>query len=181
VLFTVKSDWICCCKTIWHNHQYTSHTNCERLFSLMLYICWIINVKISNLVHIFSGMWARMDQWVRLLDYLTTHASLSPIRRGFAPSFVNYKKGRTRLADASDKAYQLLAHSRWFSPGTPASSTTNTGRHNIAEILLKVALNTKNQIKSSWACSNTNTDQQLNRSTIMFVTLNITEPNIESK
>jgi len=28
------------------------------------------------------------------------------------------------------------------SPGTPASSTTKTGRHDIAEILLKVALNT---------------------------------------
>jgi hypothetical protein len=39
-----------------------------------------------------------------------------------------------------DKIYQLLAHSRWFSPGTPASSTTKTGRHDIAEILLKVAL-----------------------------------------
>jgi hypothetical protein len=42
----------------------------------------------------------------------------------------------------------LLAHGRWFSPDTPASSTTKTGRHDIAEILLKVALNTKNQIKS---------------------------------
>ena len=31
---------------------------------------------------------------------------------------------------ASDKAYQLLAHGRWFSP---ASSTTKTGRHDIAE------------------------------------------------
>jgi hypothetical protein len=30
-----------------------------------------------------------------------------------------------------------------FTPGTPASSTTNTGRHDIAEILLKVALKTK--------------------------------------
>ena len=27
------------------------------------------------------------------LDYLTTHTSLSPIRRGFASGFVNYKKG----------------------------------------------------------------------------------------
>jgi hypothetical protein len=36
----------------------------------------------------------------------------------------------------------LLAHGRWFSPGTPASSTTKTGRHDIAEILL----NTINQI-----------------------------------
>ena len=59
------------------------------------------------------------------------------------------QKGCTRLATASDKVYQLLAHGRWFSPGTPASSTTKTGRHDIAEILLKVAINTKNQIKSN--------------------------------
>jgi len=76
----------------------------------------------------------------------TAHTSLSPIQRGFAPGFVNYKKGCTRLAAASDKVYQLHAHGRWFSPGTPASSTTKTGRHDIAEILLKGALNTKNQI-----------------------------------
>jgi hypothetical protein len=42
----------------------------------------------------------------------------------------------------------LLAHGRWFSPGTPASSTTKTGRHDLAEILLKGALkHPKNQIK----------------------------------
>jgi hypothetical protein len=40
----------------------------------------------------------------------------------------------------------LLAHGRSFSPGIPASSTTKTDRHDIAEILLKVALNTKNKI-----------------------------------
>ena len=33
-------------------------------------------------------------------------------------------------------------------PGTPASSTTNTGRHDIAEILLNVALSTTNYKKS---------------------------------
>jgi hypothetical protein len=47
-------------------------------------------------------------------------------------------KGCTRLADTSDKVYQLLAHGRWFSPGTLTSSTSKTGRHDIAEILLKV-------------------------------------------
>jgi hypothetical protein len=48
----------------------------------------------------------------------------------------------TRFAAASDKVYQSnwLAHGRWFSPGTPASSTTKTCHHDIAEILLKVAL-----------------------------------------
>ena len=75
----------------------------------------------------------------RPLD-LTTRTSLPPIRCGFAPSFVNYNKGCTRLATANDKVCQLLTHGRWFSPGTPASSTTKTGRHDIAEILLKVAL-----------------------------------------
>jgi hypothetical protein len=50
----------------------------------------------------------------------------------------------TRLAVASDKVYQLLAHGWWFSPGTPASSTTKPGRRDIVEILLKVALSTIN-------------------------------------
>jgi hypothetical protein len=52
------------------------------------------------------------------------------------PSFVNYKKGCTLLAAASDKVYQLLAYGWWFSLDTPASSTTKTGRYDIAEILL---------------------------------------------
>jgi hypothetical protein len=40
----------------------------------------------------------------------------------------------------------LLAHGRWFSSGTLASSTTKADGHDIAEILLKVVLN---QIKST--------------------------------
>jgi hypothetical protein len=43
------------------------------------------------------------------------------------------------------KGVALMAYGRWFSPSTSASSTTKTGRQEIAEILLKVALNTKNQ------------------------------------
>ena len=41
-----------------------------------------------------------------------------------------------------DQVCQRLATDRWFSPGTPVSTTNNTDRHNITEILLKVALNT---------------------------------------
>jgi len=40
-----------------------------------------------------------------------------------------------------NKVCQWFAADRWFSPGTPVSSTNNTDRHDIAEILLKVALN----------------------------------------
>jgi len=53
---------------------------------------------------------------------------------------VQIQIGCTQLAAASNEVYQLLAHGRWFSP---ASSTTKTGRHDIAEILLKVALKHK--------------------------------------
>jgi hypothetical protein len=41
-----------------------------------------------------------------------------------------------------------ISHNWWISPGTPASFTTKTGRHDKAEILLEVALNT-GKIKSN--------------------------------
>ena len=40
---------------------------------------------------------AGVAQCVRQLDYLTTHTSLSPLRRGFESGFVNYKKGALEL------------------------------------------------------------------------------------
>ena len=60
-----------------------------------------------------------------------------------------------------NKVYQLLAHGRWFSPGTPASSTTKTDRHDIAESGIKHQKSIKkinqsmymNIIYSSYRCS----------------------------
>jgi hypothetical protein len=63
---------------------------------------------------------------------------LSAVFQLFHGDLFKLQKRCTRIAVACDKDYQLLAHGRWFSPGTPASSTTKTGRHEIAEILLKV-------------------------------------------
>ena len=52
---------------------------------------------------------------------------------------------RARLCILQKRCTRLAATSgRWLSPGTPASSTTKTCRHDIAEILLNVALNTIN-------------------------------------
>ena len=66
--------------------------------------------------------------------------------------YCKLQKGCTRLAAASDKVYQLLVHGRWFSPGIQSSSTTKTGRHDIAEILLKVALkHQKSKINQSYS------------------------------
>ena len=91
-------------------------------------ICYIeipFNTSLTVLVHVF----------VYLFPSILPH--------GFAPGFVNYKKVCTRLAAASDKAYQLFAHDQWFSLGTLASSITKTSCHDIAEILLKVTKSTK--------------------------------------
>ena len=43
----------------------------------------------------------------------------------------------------------FFATGQCFSPGPPVSITNKTDRHDIAEILLKVALNTTNQTKSN--------------------------------
>jgi len=47
---------------------------------------------------------------------------------------------RARCTTLCDKVCEWLATGQWFSPGTPVSSTNNTDRHNITEILLKEAL-----------------------------------------
>jgi hypothetical protein len=40
----------------------------------------------------------------------------------------------------------VLAHGRWLSPGTPASSTTKTGCHDIAESGIKTPKNQSNSL-----------------------------------
>jgi hypothetical protein len=63
--------------------------------------------------------------------------------------------------DLRNKVYtlnsSLVFFGRWLSSGTPASSTAKTGCHEIAEILLKVALSTNKSI-----------NQSINR-TVMFI------------
>ena len=97
--------------------------------------------NISEQFRIMLEEGTRVAQCVRQLDSLC-----KPIINTVLVHVRLYRlpKGCTRLAASSDKVYQLLAHGRWFSPGTPASTTTRTGRHDIAEILLKLALSTLN-------------------------------------
>ena len=52
---------------------------------------------------------------------------------------------RARWTTLCDNICQWLATGRWFSPGTPVSSTNKTDCHGITEILLKVAWNTMKQ------------------------------------
>jgi hypothetical protein len=61
---------------------------------------------------------------------------------------------RARCSTLCDKVCQRLATGQWcrVSPGPPVSSTNKTDRHDIAEILLKVVLNTTKSFNqcSSW-------------------------------
>ena len=52
---------------------------------------------------------------------------------------------RARCTTLCDKVCQWLATSWWFSLGPPVSSTNKTDRHDITEVLLKVALSTIKQ------------------------------------
>jgi len=75
------------------------------------------------------------------LDYLTTHTSLSSMRRGFAPGFVNYKKGALDSQSQVIKftsCLPMVGGSLWVFRLLPPLKLVTT----IAEILLKVALNT---------------------------------------
>ena len=64
-----------------------------------------------------------------------------PIRRGFAPGFVNYKKGCTRLAVIKfTSCLPMVGGSLWVLRLLPPLKL-------VAMILLKVALSTINQIK----------------------------------
>ena len=69
------------------------------------------------------------------------------MRRGFAPGFIDYKKGALDSQPQVIKLTSCLPMVGGSLPGTPASFTTKTGRHDIAEILPKVALSAINQIK----------------------------------
>ena len=120
-------------RILWSLHFWSTCSSCVVDLSIQYYLINNLYFPHNDILHVTSIdelilTGGRVAQWVRSLD-LTTHTSLSPIRRGFTPNFVNYIKGCTRLAAASDKVYQLLAQVRWFSP---ASSTTKTGRHDIA-------------------------------------------------
>ena len=95
------------------------------------------------LVELLTGV--RVARCVRPLN-IAAHTSLYSTRREFAPCFVDYKKG---ALDSQPHVIKLTSclPKVGGSPGTPASSTTKTGRHDIAEILLKVALSAKKKIK----------------------------------
>jgi hypothetical protein len=138
---------------------------CRSLFVLFLFSLWplcclFFDIHVwylptlqmsssSNVVYLtmcinYSWLGARVAQWGISLA-LIAHTSLSPIRCGFAPSFVNYKKG---ALDSQPQVIQftsclpMVGGSFWVLRLLPPLKL-------VAMILLKYALNTINQINLS--------------------------------
>ena len=82
-----------------------------------------------------SWLWS-YDSWI--YNYLCNQC-LSPLMLWVRISI------RARCTTLCDKVCQWFATGRWFSPGPTLSSTNKTDRHDITEILLKVAWNTIKQ------------------------------------
>ena len=104
--------------------------------------CVCIYMYIEHLFSIYFDEWSwSYGSWI--YNFLCNQ-SLSPLMLWVQIST------RTRCTTLCDKVCQWLVAGWLFSPGTPVSSTNKsikTDRHDITEILLKVALNTINKPK----------------------------------
>jgi hypothetical protein len=78
----------------------------------------------------------------RMVVGFTTTYAISAYHHWYREFESRSGRGVTTLCD---KVCQWLATGRWFSPGPPVFSTNKTDRHDITEILLKVAFNTIKQ------------------------------------
>jgi hypothetical protein len=83
-----------------------------------------------------SRSWS-YDSWI--YNYLCNQR-LSPHKLWVRTPFM----ARCTHTTLCDKVCQWLVTGQWFSPGTLVSSTNKTDRHDITEILSKMALNTIN-------------------------------------
>ena len=130
-----------------YEHSLTLLLYCPCLCEYVIHFCdsmWSLRVEVNlcRLLTFGQICIAIVDPiikgpgWLNELGSCITYQLMQAYHQ-YGARLCKLQKGCTRLT--SDTVYQLLADGRWFSPGTPSSSTTKTGRHDIAEILLKVA------------------------------------------
>jgi hypothetical protein len=114
-------------------------------------------VHISLFVVYFYTCTCIMFGWLYIISFLIRFTIFFRGRRGrdlqlpmqsAVPITIDFVSSNLdqgyRCTTLCDKICQWLATGQWFSPGPPVSSNNKTDRHDITEILLKVALNTIN-------------------------------------
>ena len=105
----------------------------QKLYTRLLY--WAIQISTQYLR-------GRRDHDRMVAEFTTVYA-ISAAYRHWCCEFES-RSGRG-VQHYVIKVCQWLGTGRWFSPGTLFSSSNKTDHHDIAEILLKVALNTIKQ------------------------------------
>ena len=124
-------------KTILNNHFYTKtelsayHNSIISRFPILKFELPFLCYTYMMFFFVNWGPVGSMSQVVGLFNNSYKHITNTA---WFRTRICKLQKRCTQLAAASDKIYKLLAHGRWLSSGTPASSTTETGRHDIAMI-----------------------------------------------
>jgi len=115
------------------------------LFNLLLFrifqICSLFSLPFFHIVQIislFNLLFFRIFHIFSLFNFPFFHIS-------HIFSLFNHLCSHVKCTTLCDQVCQRLATGQWFSPGPPVSSTNKTDRHDITEILLKVALNTIKQ------------------------------------
>jgi hypothetical protein len=115
----------------------------RRQFSCFWPIATVKNSRNCSSFNRFTNDMSSWSYWCWIYNYLCNQC-LSPLKLQVRTLFMVGVLDTTLC----DKVCQWLAISWWFSPGTPVSSTNKTHRHDIAEILLKAALNTIHVVQS---------------------------------
>ena len=121
------------------SHIVLYHLHIPRLKCMLYWILTLPMLQLPNkLFFIFpikegpSWSWLNLQLPLKLVSITTKVVSSNPVHDEV------YTMQHYVIEFVSD----LRQVGRWFSPSTPVSSTNKTDRHDITEILLKVALNT---------------------------------------
>jgi hypothetical protein len=101
--------------------------------------CWVIQLPIANTVR------ARLCKLQKSALDSQPQVKLTSCFSMIGGNLVEIRIPNEEQTENFFGILILTRLGRWLSPDTLASSTTKTGRHDIAELLLKVALNIKNQ------------------------------------
>ena len=128
---------MCCCIANYYDHSRSWYGITSPFFYISVYISIFNNNKYFFII-------------LSLFPYFSLFLSI------FIQSYVNsnlhvsVRISIRRCTTLCDKVCQWLARGQWVSPGPPVSSTNKTDRHDITEILLKVALSTIKQTNNAW-------------------------------
>jgi len=128
----------------------------KHLFSVSRYLLWSLsfNVDVNKTMQDTWSRYVSLCYWLNIWLILRGRRGHARMVVGFTITYVSsaYRHWSCELESRSwrgvldkslcDKVCQWLTTGWWLSPDTPVPSTNKTDRHDITEILLKVALNT---------------------------------------